>query len=283
MMAHKLMLPIGLVLALSCAVGAQEQAREPSVAEASPAAPGAAPNSQELDVLATPPAALHAPLVYPSESGPMDLRYRSFADAAAGLPATCTSCVDSTPAGCGSNGFIARSWRNRWKPFLQETHWGYCEYFDEPPFGSVTRKAIATQLAASWRAQLVLYQFDFLPVDGEHPQELSARGRRELLRVAQKFMIMPAPIVIEQSPGNPTLDAQRREHVLQELQRIGANVADEHVIVGPAPSGLMGVEAVQVFDRFLEQSGQSGQGVGASRNMRPTAAVGAGGMSLPLR
>ena len=270
MMAYRLTLPIVFTLALTVAASAQETG-QPSASEASPpeASGGSSSGEQSPAAFPTPELVPSPPLVYRAELSPADLGYRSVADASAGLPRTCSSCADATCSSCRSNNAIARYWRNRAKPFLQETHWGYCEYFDEPPFGAATRRAIMTQIAAGWRAQLVLYQFDFLPVDGERPQELSVRGRRELVRIADKFQKIPAPIVIEQSPGNPVLDTARRQQVLQELRRIGVEIADEAVVMGSAPGGLSGPEAVRVYDRFLEQSGQT-LGAGAADGERPT-------------
>jgi hypothetical protein len=190
-------------------------------------------------------------------------------------PPSCAYCTDPCPACRSSGPLLQRRWRERWKPLMQETHWGYCEYFEPTPFGSQVHEAIARQLAKAYRERLVLYQVDFLAADDPHPEQLTDRGRRELARILQDMQIVPGMILIEHSRTDPDLDRQRRAYVQHLLETLGSGVPPEAVIVGPAPGGLSGLEALAVFGKFLPTTGVP-SGTLPATSARPGAAAGAG-------
>lgn len=189
-------------------------------------------------------------------------------------PPTCTSCADHT----GCNDPLSRLWNHRVKPFLQETHWGYCEHFDDKPFGASLRQGIGTQIAEGRRSQMVLYQFDFRISDGASAAELNDRGHAELDRMVHMMGVCPSPIVIEYTPGAPHLDAQRQAFVRHELQRRGVPATGDHVLVGRVERGLMGVEAIQIYNNLLRQTQMRGAGMTTeSGGEAPTMGVEVGG------
>jgi hypothetical protein len=189
-------------------------------------------------------------------------------------PPSCAYCTDACPA-CRPSGPLLRRWRERWKPLMQETHWGYCEYFEPVPYGSQVHEAIARQLAKAYRERLVLYQVDFRAADDPHPEQLTERGRRELARILRDMQIVPGLILIEHSRIDPDLDRQRRDYVQRLLETLGSGVPPEAVIVGPAPGGLSGLEALTVFGKFLGSTGAAGGSMPATSG-RPGAAAGVG-------
>jgi hypothetical protein len=189
-------------------------------------------------------------------------------------PHSVASCTDSCPL-CRPSGPLRRRWREQWKPLMQETHWGYCEYFEPVPYGSMVHEAIVRQLAKAYRERLVLYQVDFRAVDDPHREQLTERGRRELARILQDMQIVPGLILIEHSRTDPDLDRQRRAYVQNLLETLGSGVPPEAVIVGPAPGGLSGLEALTVFGKFLGSTGAAGGSMPATSG-RPGAGAAAG-------
>ncbi len=55
------------------------------------------------------------------------------------------SCPPAKPPRPGF-GFFRWKWRTHWKPWLQDTHWGYPEHFHERPFGTLERGYMQTQV-----------------------------------------------------------------------------------------------------------------------------------------
>jgi hypothetical protein len=219
---------------------------------------------------------------FPFESPPLSLGGAAGVpySSAASLPMpprSRTYCTDSCPL-CRPSGPLRRRWREQWKPLMQETHWGYCEYFEPVPYGSQVHEAIVRQLAKAYRERLVLYQVDFRAADDPHPEQLTDRGRRELARILQDMQIVPGLILIEYSRTDPGLDRRRQTYVQQLLETLGSGVPAEAVIVGPAPGGLSGLEALSVFGNFLQGTagGAAAGGRMPAGSGRPGAAAGVG-------
>jgi hypothetical protein len=225
----------------------------------------------EPEAIAVPPASLDA-LHAPAAAGPA-VRYQSFSDVRTGVP-ECPSCIDAPYPSWHTKFRLTRRWYHQWKPALQESHWGYCEYFDEPPYGAAVRSGCAAMIHNGAADQYTLYQGDFHPCDTTLANTLNERGRRELAEIAQKYRLHPVPILIERSRV-ATLDVERRTHVLEELRRAGAEVPDDFVFVDSGPGHLEGVEAVNVYQRFLSLSRPRGSAAPASRTP-PTPAPAAG-------
>jgi hypothetical protein len=120
--------------------------------------------------------------------------------------------------------------------------------------------------------QYTLYQFDFHPQDSDQASLLNRRGKRELAEIAQKYRAVPVPVLIERS-RLPALDAARRQHVLEQLRQAGVQSPDEFVFVGAAPGYLEGVEAVEVYKRFLSLSRPRGASAAPNRTPPPSAGV----------
>jgi hypothetical protein len=159
---------------------------------------------------------------------------------------TCTSCAASTGQhGCSlAEGYVSQFWHCDLKPWLQESHWGYCNYFDEKPFGSSLRQAMGIQVAQAAAGQLVLYQYDFLDLESRRPAELNERGREQLVWIAQRLAYAPLPVTVEHTPGHPHVDLARRAHVVHLLQHQGVPVTERSVIIRPVRHGLLKDEAV---------------------------------------
>jgi hypothetical protein len=158
---------------------------------------------------------------------------------------------------------LVRWWQDRAKPFMQYTHWGYPEYFEETPFGTSVRAHQRAQISSGWAARLVLYQYDFC--DGG--VTLNPSGQRRLKDLATGFDCWSHHrLLIEATPDRPQLAAARRNHVTKMLHDSGIPA---HVEVG-TPTGFMptGDEALLMNMNLLRQV-RSGGGTSAC----PRAAV----------
>ena len=113
-------------------------------------------------------------------------------------------------------GRLQRRWVTHTKPWLQATHWGYPEYFDERPFGTDVLQAEQMQIVNGLRDQQVLYDYDFLT--GDQSDTLSPRGEYQLRKIIKRMEIVPTPIIIQTAITDPKLDEARRQHVLDALQ-----------------------------------------------------------------
>lgn len=141
--------------------------------------------------------------------------------------------------------------KQRW----QCSHWGYPEYFCEPPFGVKTRAFIHTQVHNGLVRQLALYHYDFQPLDSGHGDVLKPRGLHEIARIAQQAQMLQDPyaVVTIEPTGDLDLDASRRSVVFDELARFGAPLGVDQVVTGRAAAiGRPGIEAQEVFNRELE-------------------------------
>ena len=154
---------------------------------------------------------------------------------------------------------MVRWWQDRFKPFMQYTHWGYPEYFEEMPFGSAVQAHKLAQISRGWAARAILHQYDFC--DGD--VMLNPQGERRLRDLAVAFSRWSYyPLIIEVTPERPKLAEARRNHVAQLLHDNGVPARVE---VG-LPTGFMprGDEALLMNLNLLEQVSSGGGTMGMS-------------------
>lgn len=163
------------------------------------------------------------------------------------------------PAPCQPHARWLGWWQNGLKPWLQYSHWGYCDQFEEVPFGARVQAAQRAQICSGWAARLWLYRYDFCD-DGAG---LNAAGHKRLTELAREFPVWSHhALVIESTPGKPQLDAARREHVANLLD--GAGVPAQVVIGVPTVSAPFGDETREWNTLFLRQVRSGGGQMGGS-------------------
>jgi hypothetical protein len=175
---------------------------------------------------------------------------------------------------CPPTGASSGSWHERIKPWLQESHWGYPEYFHERPLGAAVQQAMQTQIANGVQSQQVLYHYDFLT--GDDAARLSPRGMYQLAKIIRRMHIVPAPIIVQQSVDHPELDDARRDSVLNAMAEMGVPAVPEMVVIDRPPvPGMSGMESLLIYQNLLQQtllrgaiggtgSGQSGSAIGVA-------------------
>lgn len=154
------------------------------------------------------------------------------------------------------------------------THWGYPENFAEPVLGAAVAAPVMIQIANGQAAQMVLYDYDFLPPTS--PTALSQRGRRQLQKVITLAEQTTFPIIIQASLGNEAQDDARREFVIGELAKYAPWIPEMRVVVAdPSAAGLSGTEAAIIYSNMLGRTAAGGGGASGGGG------GGTGGGTLP--
>jgi hypothetical protein len=123
--------------------------------------------------------------------------------------------------------------------------------FDRPfPLGQVTDSFWETQQTNAEAADFIFFDHDFV---GDSPN-LTPGAKNKLQQVALRLEHVPFPVVIEQTPYNrrPELDAQRRRVVVEQLARLGAETAEERVVIaGAFAEGFTAMEGERAYYNAL--------------------------------
>jgi hypothetical protein len=193
------------------------------------------------------PAAGQAQTVAPAAIEQMD---RSHADQAA-APAPLAPAAAPQLVEVGH----ARVWKDKVKPWLQRTHWGYADEFHPVTFGVSVNEHFKTQICNGLAAQLVLYVYDFRNDSAAEANLLNSHGQRQLYRIARIAESTGLyPIGIEAS-GNAILDAARRDEVIRQLSAAHSTIPAEWVVVGrPAALGMRGSDAAEIYKGLLRNT-----------------------------
>lgn len=119
--------------------------------------------------------------------------------------------------------------------------------FGIAPHGAALRATFGAQIARADASQMMLYEYDFVPAS----VELNLRGQYQLAKIAAWAARSPFPIVIQSTPGAPTIAEGRRARVIEQLHAGGWVGSDERVIIGlPMSPGLHGLDALPIAERL---------------------------------
>ncbi len=178
----------------------------------------------------------------------------------------CPDCCQSHGAGSLCGGRPCRGERiQRFKAWMQASHWGYPEYFVARPLGSLLQAHMRTQACNALADQMVLYRYDFFDGVLEDASKLNPQGCKQLDRLIVMFQCGMHPLVIERAADDSQLDAARRSQVLKLLKEAEFPVPPEWVVVGdPEIARLSGEEAVEIHRNLLQQTRSGGGAVGGT-------------------
>jgi len=140
----------------------------------------------------------------------------------------------------------------RLKAYMQRTHWGYCNYFDERPLGESVYTTLSSQIHRGLEDSMMLYHYDFYPEGSQNADALTPRGRMQLMKIVERMQDQPAPIRIQIAEGKPALNLDRRQHVVDSLTMIGAGLPDELVVLAPIRHKGNAIEAAATFENQLQ-------------------------------
>ena len=221
--------------------------------------------AKEAVELETPPV---DPETVPSDPAPSDPEAASVEPAAPSVEPTLFRQVDAAPASpacpqssqvicskCGKPKCGPLSFCDQFKENIRvRTHRCQCKG-SERPFGTIVREYCDTQILNGRIRSMTLYQYDFYAGTLGEPANLKARGRRELVRIAQTHNDTGLPIHIETT--NPELDEQRRQTVVSELESLGFVVDMNSVLVGPPAWSDLSGEEMEILNQNLDRQTRS--------------------------
>jgi hypothetical protein len=140
------------------------------------------------------------------------------------------------------------------------------------PAGTALYSIFAAQAAAGQAANMMLYQYDFVPGS----ERLSPRGYYQATKFAQRLQYLPYPLLIERT-GSPALDEARRAHVMAALEEAGVALDSERVLSRrPTIRGLDGPDSMLINAGLLDLSS-----AGMSSPAQGTSSPGIGQTSSP--
>jgi hypothetical protein len=203
--------------------------------------------------------------------------------------------VDESPAAtdacqehCGENE-TCRGWRQhlrRWKLKMQASHWGFPEYFNEPPLGASVDAARDAQIAQGVRDQLFLHHVDFYPDNTARADRLTPYGELRLHEVVRKAIDHGLPLRIETVVGRADLDQARRVSVIEYCRAKGLDIPAEMIVVDVQQRGVSAKEAADIYYNQLQQTKNGGvqsttSGTGTGTTVTTGATTPSGGAMTP--
>lgn len=158
-------------------------------------------------------------------------------------------------------------WHEYTKPRMQASHWGYPSEFCERPFGSFVQASLDTQVANGRMVRMALYDYDFVDSDARGISRLTPRGKIQLRKITKLLAEMPAPIVVQRTPGNPIRDAARKQAVMTALAEMSVPVGPHELVVAdPRALGMGGDQEAVIYQVLLEELLLQGRGFPQNRS-----------------
>jgi hypothetical protein len=146
---------------------------------------------------------------------------------------------------------------------LQDKFVGYPDTFMEPPLGFYVNEQLGVQVAKANTHRFTFYRSDFLPGS----TVFSPAGASRFNIMSRRIPGWMGPITVEWTPDQPALAEQRRLAVLETLQKAGAPLLADRVVVAPSPyPGARGVDAININGNTILRN----QGAGTVFPLTPT-------------
>jgi hypothetical protein len=146
----------------------------------------------------------------------------------------------SPPPVCNRRGRIHRLFHHSART-LQDKFVGYPDTFIEPPLGFYVNEQLGVQVAKANTHRFTFYRSDFLP----GTSVFSPAGASRFNIMSTRIPGWIGPITVEWTPDEPALAEQRRQAVLETMQKVGRPLLADRVVIGPSPyPGARGVDAV---------------------------------------
>jgi hypothetical protein len=170
---------------------------------------------------------------------------------------------DNCCADCGKSCPPSNSPLERCKACKQRLYWGYCNYFDERPFGATVVNAMVRQIHRGAADLLMLYEYDFYPRESDKAGQLTPRGMWQLQKIVGRMQVTPGQIVIQVTDDDLELTRWRREHVLEALAQQGMPASEQLVAFGRQRYGIGADDAVEMAQTLNTSTLRRGRTVSA--------------------
>jgi hypothetical protein len=161
-----------------------------------------------------------------------------------------TAANPGAPPVCNRRGRLHRMFHHS-AHTLHDKFVGYPETFREPPLGYYVNEQFGVQVAKANTHRFTLYRSDFLP----GTSLFSPSGASRFNIMSSRIPAWMGPITVEWTPDQPALAEQRRQAILETMQRAGQPILADRVVIGPSPyPGAMGTEAANNFGNTITRS-----------------------------
>ena len=165
----------------------------------------------------------------------------------------------------------------RFKHRMQESYWGYPEYFEKNDIGSATRVAFEAMKQSGHPEQCILYLSDFYPEGGSDESSLTPYGEARLERIIRRSERRGLQLGIEMTRTNRRLDESRRASLASHPALGNLVFSPEEIRLVDKPRG---VDAVEAIDHYY--NGQLDTARGSGGAMGGTGDSSTGGNSASL-
>jgi hypothetical protein len=156
----------------------------------------------------------------------------------------------------------------------QSTYWGYDANSIVQPLGSSVSNAMSAQAYQGTLENSTLYYYDFYPAQSQHESFLNPYGQDRLRAIVARACKVGAPIQIQATLDNPSLDEQRKQCTLDFANSENLGLAPDAVIMVRSPRTTVALEAqlmlrnrlnsVQSMGRYSSGGASNSAGAGAS-------------------
>lgn len=141
---------------------------------------------------------------------------------------------------------------SRAKAHHQRTHWGYAEYFDERPLGDSVLTAMSQQIDLGLKDSMILYHYDFFPMDSSRSAELTPRGRAQLMKFIDRMQTTATQIQVQADDESSELNQSRLQHVVDALAMLGAPTPGDLVVLAPLRHEGKANEANRTYENLIQ-------------------------------
>lgn len=151
----------------------------------------------------------------------------------------------------------------RFKHRMQESYWGYPEYFEKNDIGSSTRVAFEAMKQSGHPEQCILYLSDFYPEGDPDESSLTPYGEARLERIIRRSERRGLQLGIEMTRTNRRLDESRRASLASHPALGNLVFSPEEIRLVDKPRGVDAVEAIDhYYNGQLNRAGGSGGAMG---------------------
>ena len=185
----------------------------------------------------------------------------------AGISGIINTCQQCGQSGCYGESFhlyaqpveasVCQPQRIRPRLFLHawQKDQKYFQYRFTPPCpGDSANQFFELQKSNGRLQQYVFYNFHFETMGDNQPESLTKSGIIKVSEITRIWPHTPGPIFLTPS-DNPELDQQRHQIVFEALVSQGLPISPEYLVIAPRQGpGLMGIEAIQIFNQQLQGS-----------------------------
>lgn len=138
----------------------------------------------------------------------------------------------------------------RWKRSMQQSHWGYPEYFQQNTFGAANRNAFSANIRDGAIEKTTLYQIDFYPENSPKAHMLTPKGLERLEKALCVSQAYGTGLQFEQA-ARAELNDQRRLWLAEHPDVLAAGISSVEIRQAKRPMGIQAAEAMRRYQQGI--------------------------------